>query len=118
MTNNKFPSELMKKKNVVRIGLFGVGLDTYWGQFDGLLDNLKNYQQQIKEKIESFGVEVIDAGMIDNAYKAREAADLLKAENVESVFLYISTYALSSTVLPVAQKVKVPVVLLNLQPVP
>ncbi len=37
---------------------------------------------------------------------------------MELVFLYISTYALSSTVLPVVQKVKVPVILLNLQPVP
>lgn len=118
MTNNKLISAVKERNNVARIGLFGVGLDTYWGQFDGLLDHLKKYQRQIKEKIESFGVEVIDAGMIDNAYKAREAADLLKAQDVETVFLYISTYALSSTVLPVAQKVKVPVVLLNLQPVP
>ena len=23
-----------------KIGLFGTGLDTYWGQFDGLLDDL------------------------------------------------------------------------------
>ena len=50
--------------------------------------------------------------------KAKEAADLLKSEDVEIVFLYISTSALSSTVLPIAQKVKVPIVLLNLQPVP
>lgn len=30
-----------------RIGLFAVGLSTYWPQFDGLLTNLNNYQQQI-----------------------------------------------------------------------
>jgi len=108
----------MEKKDKVRIGLFGIGLDTYWDQFEGLLDNLKKYQSQIKEKIESFGVEVIDAGMVDNPEKAREAANLLKTADVEMVFLYISTYALSSTVLPVVQKVKAPIVLLNLQPVP
>ncbi len=101
-----------------KIGLFGIGLDTYWNQFDGLLDNLKKYQQQIKEKIESFGVEVVSVGMVDNSVKAGEAADLLRSEDVELVFLYISTYALSSTVLPVALRIKVPVVLLNLQPVP
>jgi L-arabinose isomerase len=60
---------------------------------------------------------VIDAGMVDNPEKAREAALLLKTADVEMVFLYISTYALSSTVLPVVQKVKAPIVLLNLQPV-
>jgi L-arabinose isomerase len=102
---------------MTKIGLFGIGLDTYWAQFDGLLGNLKAYQEQIKTRISGFGVEVIDAGMVDNPVRAREAADFLKAQDVEIVFLYISTYALSSTVLPVAQKLKVPVVILNLQPV-
>lgn len=102
---------------MTKVGLFGIGLDTYWAQFDGLLDNLKAYQEQIKTKIAGFGVEVADAGMVDNPVKAREAADFLKSQDVEIVFLYVSTYALSSTVLPVAQKLKVPVVILNLQPV-
>jgi len=100
-----------------KVGLFGIGLETYWAQFDGLLDNLKNYQSQIQTKIAGFGVEVIDAGMVDNPVKAREAADFLKSEDVEILFLNISTYALSSTVLPIAQKLKIPVVILNLQPV-
>lgn len=103
---------------MTKIGLFGVGLDTYWGQFPGLLDNLKSYQKFIKGKIESFGVEVIDAGLIDNPVKASEAANLLKANDVGLVFLYLSTYALSSTVLPIAQKLNTPFVILNLQPVP
>ena len=103
--------------NMTKVGLFGIGLDTYWSQFDGLLNNLKGYQKQIKNKIADFGVEVADAGMVDNPVKAREVADFLKAQDVEIVFLYVSTYALSSTVLPVAQKLKVPVIILNLQPV-
>ena len=102
---------------MTKVGLFGIGLDTYWVQFDGLLDKLKAYQEQIKNKIAGFGVEVADAGMVDSPVKAREAADYLKSRDVEIVFLYVSTYALSSTVLPVAQKLKVPVVILNLQPV-
>ena len=102
---------------MTKVGLFGIGLDTYWAQFDGLLGNLKAYQEQIKNKIGGFGVEVADAGMVDNPVKAREAADYLKSQDVEIVFLYVSTYALSSTVLPVAQKLKVPVVILNLIPI-
>ena len=102
---------------MTKVGLFGIGLDTYWSQFEGLLDNLKGYQKYIKDKISQFDVEVIDAGMVDNPVKAREAADFLKQNDVEIVFLYVSTYALSSTVLPVAQKLKVPVIILNLQPV-
>jgi len=102
---------------MTKVGLFGIGLDTYWAQFDGLLYNLKTYQEQIKNRIAGYGVEVVDAGMVDNPVRAREAADYLKSQDVEIVFLYVSTYALSSTVLPIAQKLKVPVVILNLQPV-
>ncbi len=102
---------------MTKVGLFGIGLDTYWGQFEGLLEKLTGYQKQIKDRIQAFGIEVIDAGMVDNPLKASAAANLLKSEDVEIAFLYVSTYALSSTVLPIAQKLKIPVVILNLQPV-
>jgi L-arabinose isomerase len=107
----------MKTKSTIKVGLFGIGLDTYWSQFEGLLEKLEKYQTQIGEKINSFGVEVIDAGIVDNPEKAKDAATYLKTQDIDIVFLYVSTYALSSTVLPIAQKVKVPVVILNLQPV-
>lgn len=110
-------NRIIEKKEAVKIGLFGIGLDTYWNQFEGLLENLKNYQSQIVDKIESFGAEVVDAGMVDNPNKANKAAKLLRTNDVEIVFLFVSTYALSSTVLPIAQIVKVPIVILNLQPV-
>jgi len=100
-----------------KVGLFGIGLDTYWAQFDGLLSNLKGYQELIKNRIADYRVEVIDAGMVDSPVRAHEAAGFLKSQDVEIVFLYVSTYALSSTVLPIVQKLKVPVVILNLQPV-
>ena len=38
------------KSNTIKVGLFGIGLDTYWPQFDGLLGNLKGYQEQIKNR--------------------------------------------------------------------
>jgi L-arabinose isomerase len=99
-----------------KIGLFGVGLDTYWPQFEGLLDRLTGYRQAIAQKMNSMGAEVTDAGMVDCPEKAFAAADFLKKENVEIVFLFISTYALSSTILPVAQRLNVPIILLNVQP--
>ena len=100
-----------------KVGLFGIGLDTYWPQFEGLFEKLQKYQEQIKTEISQFGVEVIDAGMVDTPIKAQEAADFLKSKDIEIVFLYVSTYALSSTVLPIARRLKIPVVILNLQPV-
>ncbi len=102
---------------MVKIGLFGIGLDTYWPQFDGLLDRLLGYQSTINDQIRNFGVDLVDAGMVDTQEKAQTAGHFLKSEDVELVFLYVSTYALSSTVLPIVQKLQVPVIILNLQPV-
>ena len=102
----------------MKVGLFGIGLDTYWPQFKGLLDHLTAYQAGIAKQLRSFDVELVDVGMVDSPEKARAAASRFRREEVDLIFLYISTYALSSTVLPVVQQVKVPVVVLNLQPVP
>ena len=102
---------------MTKIGLFGIGLDTYWDQFDGLLDRLKGYQKQIAGKIEEFGAEVIDAGLVDSPLKAREAGDYLQKSDVDIVFIYVSTYALSSTVLPVVHRLNCPIIILNIQPV-
>ena len=101
----------------MKAGIFSIGLDTYWPQFDGLLDNLNCYHAQIRDRIAGMGIELVDAGMVDNVEKASGAAKLFKQEDVEVIFLFISTYALSSTVLPGVQKTKVPVVMLNLQPI-
>jgi len=100
-----------------RIGLFGIGLDTYWPQFEGLLARLTGYQQTIAQRLVGMGAELTDAGMVDTPEKARHTASSFRREEVDLIFLYISTYALSSTVLPVVQETRVPVVVLNLQPV-
>ncbi len=102
---------------MVKIGLFGIGLNTYWDQFDGLLERLTAYQKQIAHKMVEFGADVMDAGLVDSPGKARESGEYLKNNDVDIVFLYVSTYALSSTVLPIAQKLKCPLIILNIQPV-
>jgi L-arabinose isomerase len=55
--------------------------------------------------------------MIDSPLKVPAAVELFQSERIEILFLYVSTYALSCTVLPIAQRVKIPIVVLNLQPV-
>lgn len=106
----------MKK---VKLGLLGVGLNTYWGQFDGLLNRLIGYQNIIKGKMLAYdNIDVVDAGMVDDVEKANSAASLMKREEVELLFIFISTYALSSTILPIVNKQNIPVILLNMQPLP
>lgn len=108
---------IMSEKQSIKVGLYGIGLDTYWPQFDGLYERLVGYQGQVAQKLEKLGADVVNAGLIDSPQKAGKAAKLFQQEDVELIFLYVSTYALSSTVLPVVNKLKKPVVVLNLQPV-
>jgi len=103
-------------ENKVKIGLFGIGLDTYWSQFEGLLAKLISYQERIREKLELSGNEVFDAGMVDNPDKAISAAAFFQRSSVDIIILNISTYALSHNVLPLIQRVSCPLIVLNLQP--
>lgn len=100
----------------MNIGLFGIGLDTYWPQFEGLKTRLEGYLGEVHEKLALHGANIVDLGLIDNPRKAFEAGHRFRQADVDIIFLYVTTYALSSTVLPVVQRAKVPVVILNLQP--
>ena len=103
-------------KRPLRVGLFGIGLDTYWPQFKGLKPRLEGYVRAVQKKLERPGVEVVNLGLIDNPVKALTAGHQFRAADVDVIFLHVTTYALSSTVLPVVQRAKVPVIILNLQP--
>ena len=98
------------------IGLFGIGLDTYWPQFTGLEDRLKRHLARIEQNVRDCGAEVFNVGLVDTVDKAFEAGHAFRQADVDLIFLYATTYALSSTVLPVVQRAKAPVVVLNLQP--
>ena len=100
----------------LRVGLFGIGLDTYWSQFKGLKPRLEGYVRAVQKKLERPGVEVVNLGLIDNPVKALAAGHQFRAADVDVIFLHATTYALSSTVLPVVQRAKVPVIILNLAP--
>ncbi|MBW7890942.1 MAG: arabinose isomerase [Chitinophagaceae bacterium] len=107
MNENKFP---------LKIGLFGIGLEAYWEQFEGLRDRLQGYVGVVEERLKSYDIEVVNLGLIDTPDKAFEAGHRFRQEDVDLIFLYVTTYALSSTVLPVVRRAKVPVIVLNLSP--
>lgn len=103
-------------KHTFKIGLFGIGLDTYWPQFEGLEQRLNGYLNDVEKHLGAYGAEVLNLGLIDNAEKAFNAGHDFKKGDVDMIFLYVTTYALSSTVLPVVRRAKVPVIILNLSP--
>jgi L-arabinose isomerase len=100
----------------LKVGLFAIGLESYWAQFEGLEVRLKKYNKVVEGKISDHGVEVVNLGMIDTPEKAMNAGHQFRQADVDIIFLHVTTYALSSTVLPVVQRAKVPVVILNLSP--
>lgn len=102
--------------NNVKIGLFGIGLDTYWAQFPGLEARLRGYVERVAGRLAHPGVEIVNLGLIDNPDKAFAAGHAFRQADVDLIFLHVTTYALSSTVLPVVRRAKVPVIILNLQP--
>jgi L-arabinose isomerase len=102
----------------IRVGLFGIGLDTYWDQFDGLKPRLEGYLRAAQTRLAASGADVQSHGLVDTVDRARAAGDALAANDIDLLFLFITTYALSSTVLPVVEQAGVPVIVLNLQPVP
>jgi len=102
--------------NNCRIGLFGIGLDAYWEQFEGLERRLHDNLAVVEQKLGAIHPGVVNLGLVDTAEKAFAAGAEFRKQDVDLIFLYVSTYALSSTVLPVVQRAKVPVVILNLSP--
>lgn len=110
----------MIPQHTLKAGLFGIGLETYWEQFEGLKERLETNIKEVAGKLHNSdqGVEIINLGLIDSPQKAFEAGHRFRQSDVDIIFLYVTTYALSSTVLPVVQRAKVPVIILNLSPGP
>ncbi len=104
------------RDHTLRVGLCGIGLDAYWPQFAGLEERLKGYVARVATGLERPGVEVVNLGLIDTPQRSREAGHACRRADIDVLFLYVTTYALSNTVLPVIQRAGVPVVVLNLQP--
>jgi L-arabinose isomerase len=106
----------MAERGTLRIGLFGIGLAAYWQQFAGLEERLKGYVSRVAERLAGPGRKVVNFGLVDSPERAVEVGHEARRQDVDLLVLYVTTYALSSTVLPVVRRARVPVLVLNLQP--
>jgi len=100
----------------LRVGLCGIGLDAYWPQFAGLRERLDGYLQRVAEFLRRTGSSVEMLGLVDTPQKGREAGHACRRADIDLLIIYVTTYALSSTVLPMVQRAQVPVLVLNIQP--
>ena len=49
----------MSTKHPLKIGLFGIGLNAYWPQFEGLKERLEGYLDEVMKQLESFDAEKV-----------------------------------------------------------
>ena len=100
----------------LKIGLFGVGLQEYWGQYEGLQERLSGYVDLVAEKLSGIDNDIVNLGLVDTPDKAFAAGHQFRQSDVDIIFLYVTTYSLSSIVLTVVKRARVPVIVLNLSP--
>jgi L-arabinose isomerase len=105
----------LKPIKKARIGLYSVGMASYWDQFKGLRERLIGYNEFIAQRM-SGSAEVFNFGLVDSDAKGHAAGEYFNANNVDLLFCHVATYALSADHLPAARICKKPVIILNLQP--
>ena len=98
-----------------RIGIIGMGHFIYWPQFDGLLDELKQKQTALAGYFTDRS-EVIDLGFADDIDSSYICLKKALASDLDALFIVMTTYITSQVVFPFAKYLKVPQVLVGLQP--
>lgn len=108
---------VMRRKPLAgKAALISVGLDTYWKQFPGLLEEMEKKSRALENKLSAHNLTVTNFGMIDNASKAYAVLPEIKAADPDLLFVDMVTYATSATFAAIVRGVDCPVVLVALQP--
>ena len=105
-----------RKPLTANVGVVSVGLDTYWKQCPGLLDDMVKKEDVFVKKLDAYDVKVSRFGMSDNPEKAKAMIPAMKAADLDLLFVDMVTYATSSTFAPFVRELNVPIVLVALQP--
>ena len=100
----------------LRVGLAGIGLQEYWSQYEGLQERLTGYVDAVAARIQADSRQIVNLGLVDSPERSVDAGHACRRADIDLLLIHVTTYALSSTVLPMILRAKVPVILLNLQP--
>ena len=108
--------EKIKNTKKAKIGIYTMGLQCYWAQFDGLWERLLSYGKFIASKVEAMGASVYYYGLVDCEEEGHKAGEYFVSNHVDLILAHSGTYVTSASVLPVHQICKAMTVILNLQP--
>jgi L-arabinose isomerase len=106
----------LKETKKPRIGIYTMGLKSYWTQFEGLRERIISYGEFITEKVSEMEAEVFFYGLVDCAEEGKKAGEYFNSNNVDLIFAHSGTYVTSASIIPVHQYCKALTVILNLQP--
>lgn len=99
-----------------KIGVVTLGHYIYFEQFDGLKEELMSKYFDFVGLIDEEKCDIVNGGYIDKTEEAFLAVKNLKREDVDLLFIILSTYVPSSVCVPFARYLDVPQVLIAIQP--
>jgi len=98
-----------------RIGIIGMGHFVYWPQFEGLKETLMQKQHDFARYF-SDKSDVIDLGYADDIDSAMTGVKRALAEDLDALFIMMSTYITSQVAFPFAKYLRIPQILVGIQP--
>lgn len=98
-----------------RIGIIGMGHYIYWPQFDGLYEELCAKQKDLPRFFSSQS-DLIDLGFVDDIDSSFAALKRAQCEDLDALFIVMATYIPSAVVFPFAKYLRIPQILVGLQP--
>ncbi len=103
-----------------KIAVVGVGHAVYFEQFEGLREELMaksdRFLTYMDSPIRENRCQVFDGGYVDCVEAAFSAVQALKREDIDLLFILMSTYVPSAVCAPFARYLDVPQVLVGIQP--
>ncbi|GAA4664366.1 L-fucose/L-arabinose isomerase family protein [Frondihabitans cladoniiphilus] len=105
-----------RRATPTKLGLVAGGLGAYWPQFPQLLPQLQESTAYVTQRFQTMDAEVVDVGFVSDAQEAAAAAETLRVADPDLVVIFLTTYLTSSMILPIAQKVAAPILVIDLQP--
>ena len=103
----------MKK---AKIGVITLSHCVYFTQFEGLEEELRKKTGEFIQFFQGNSCEVFDAGFVDTPQKSFQAVQEIKKQDIDMLFVLLSTYVPSSVCMPFARYISVPHVLVAIQP--
>ena len=103
----------MKK---AKIALVTLGHYIYFEQFEGLFEELSKKGEEFEALLKDEDCEIVNAGYVDRVEDAFAAVQRLKKEDIDLLFVVLSTYVPSSVCAPFARYLDVPQILVGIQP--